>query len=182
MATRLQISQQDRLKIIQNRIYQYGIQKPVAEISHNIPANPGNVSKMLGGKKPISDNFFKKFNSIYPEKDNNMDNNPSDTQTAFLKGDIKITVQDYIDGLKEDKKKAFEREDKIMNQLASNLTAMMQLLTSLQRHDQVFHETILRSLGRLEGGNTDLVLEARSTEAAKQVQDSLQGSNVESGT
>lgn len=79
-----------------------------------------------------------------------------------------------LDELKSDK-------IKLQNTIDTNLTAMMQLLSALSRHDQVFHETILRSLGRLEGGNTDLVLEARSSEAAKQVQDSLLGSNVESG-
>lgn len=96
--------------------------------------------------------------------------------------DSLINPKEYINELREDKKRAIHREEKIMTQLAANLTAMMQLLTALQRHDQAFHETILRSLSRIEGGNIDLVLEARSFEADQQVQDALRGSSVKSGS
>lgn len=116
-----------------------------------------------------------------------------DIKSKKLKeGDIKIKVEiveddgplisprGYIKELQEDKRLTALREEKILGQIVANSTAMMTLLTVLQRHDQAFHETILKSLTRIEGGNTDLVLEAHSYEAALQVQDSLKGSNVES--
>lgn len=93
-----------------------------------------------------------------------------------------ITPKRYIKMLEDDKLRAIQREDNIMKQLVANSAAMMHMLTSLYRHDQVFHETILRSLGRLEGDNKDLVLEARSFEAQQQVQDSLMGSKKQDDT
>lgn len=92
-----------------------------------------------------------------------------------------ITPKNYIRELQEDKRRLISNEDKILGQLVANSTAMMQILTVLQRHDQAFHETILKSLSRIEGGNIDLVLVAHSYEAELQIQDSLKGSNVESG-
>lgn len=90
--------------------------------------------------------------------------------------DFKITNKEYIDELRDDKKRAALREDKIMAQLASNLTAMMQLLSALSRHDRAFHETMLKSLARLEKRQeNDLVGEARSFEASKQLEEQTGG-------
>lgn len=93
-----------------------------------------------------------------------------------------ITPRNYIKELQDDKQRLITSEQTILGQLVANSTAMMQILTVLQRHDQAFHETILKSLSRIEGGNIDLVLEAHKYEAELQVRDSLQGSNVKSGT
>jgi transcriptional regulator with XRE-family HTH domain len=93
----------------------------------------------------------------------------------------RVSNREVIEDLRDDKKRSTIREDKILSQLVANSTAMMQILTVLQRHDQAFHETILKSLSRVEGGNTDLVLEARRYEAELQIQDSLQGSNAKVG-
>lgn len=92
-----------------------------------------------------------------------------------------ITPKQYIQELQDDKKRLIASEQNIMSQLVANSTAMMQLLNVLQRHDQAFHETILKSLSRIEGGNIDLVLEAHKYEAALQMKDSKQDSNVGSG-
>jgi hypothetical protein len=92
-----------------------------------------------------------------------------------------VSNREVIEDLRDDKKRSAIREDKILSQLVANSTAMMQILTVLQRHDQAFHETILKSLSRVEGGNIDLVLEARRYEAELQIQDSLQGSNAKVG-
>lgn len=90
-----------------------------------------------------------------------------------------VTPKQYLKELQEDKQRAINREEKILNQLVANSTAMMQLLNTLSRHDRVFHETILKSLGRLEGGKFDLIAEARSYEAAEQVKDMTGRNNVE---
>lgn len=99
---------------------------------------------------------------------------PAEYNTGLHTDDLKITLKEYINDLREDKKS-------LQRTIDTNLAAMMQLLAALSRHDRAFHETILKSLGRLEGDNVDLVGEARSYEAAMQIQDSLQGSNVEAG-
>lgn len=60
----------------------------------------------------------------------------------------------------------------LQNTIDANLTALMQLLSALSRHDRAFHDTILRSLARLEGKKeVDLVAEARSSEAARQIEE-----------
>jgi hypothetical protein len=70
-----------------------------------------------------------------------------------------------IDELQTDKKQ-------LQNTIDTNLTALMQLLSALSRHDRAFHDTILRSLARLEGKKeVDLVAEARSSEAARQIEE-----------
>lgn len=90
--------------------------------------------------------------------------------------DFSISKKEYIDELREDKKRAAIREDKIMGQLAANLTAMMQLLGALSRHDRAFHETMLKSLERLEKRKeNELVAEARSFEAVKQLEEQTGG-------
>jgi hypothetical protein len=172
----LHISQEERLKIIKDRINQYNIRFPVATLNKITGEDMGNISKMLKGKKSITDKFFTSFTDEYPEKQvgKEQSNNAPYMNQVLPIGDFKITVKDYIEELRVDKKK-------LQNTIDSNLTAMMQILTVLQRHDQAFHETILKSLGRIEGDNTDLVLEARRYEAELQVQDSLQGSNAQVG-
>lgn len=68
---------------------------------------------------------------------------------------------------------------KLQNTIDANLTALMQLLSALSRHDRAFHDTILRSLARLEGKKeVDLIAEARSSEAAKQVEEMTGSTNA----
>lgn len=86
---------------------------------------------------------------------------------AFLEERDKV-----IEELQIDKKK-------LQNTIDVNLTAMMQLLGALSRHDRAFHDTMLRSLARLEGKQeVDLIAEARSSEAAKQVEEMTGSSNA----
>lgn len=73
MATRLQLSQSERLKFILDRINQYDMRFPVAQIAEDLKVDAGNLSNMLKGKKPISDNFYTSFNLKYPDK--NVSNN-----------------------------------------------------------------------------------------------------------
>jgi len=157
------------------------------EIAEKVVLDRSNLSTFVNNEKikPVTPRMAGKFRKHFakyfppekPEKQQ-IQHNPSFEQWAALH----LSPMDYINDLKEDKKQAKIREDKIMNQLAANLTAMMQMLSALQRHDQAFHETILRSLSRIEGGNVDLVLEAHSSEADQQVRAALQGSTLKSGT
>lgn len=94
---------------------------------------------------------------------------PVEYNKALQLGNIKITVQDYIDELRIDKKK-------LQNTIDTNLTAMIQLLGALSRHDRAFHDTMLKSLARLEKRpENELIGEARSFEAAKQLEEQTGG-------
>ena len=152
------------------------------------------ISDVIGGSKDINKQLLKRMVEFSINPDwvktgkgkmilesqssepplSQVNEDPADYNKVIPLGDINITVKDIIEDLKIDKKK-------LQNTIDANLTAMMQILTVLQRHDQAFHETILKSLGRIEGGNIDLVLEARRFEAELQIQDSLQGSNAQAG-
>lgn len=83
-------------------------------------------------------------------------------EEIFLNGPIKITAQEYVDALKKDK------ED-LQEIVKVNLTALTQMLSSLVRHDQAYHETILRALARIEKleQTEALVLEAGTLEAER---------------
>lgn len=58
----------NRLGILQERINQYNIRFPVAVLVEGTGYDKGYISAILKGKKPISDNFWSKFNEVYPEK------------------------------------------------------------------------------------------------------------------
>lgn len=92
MATRLQINQGERLKIIQDRINQYDIRFPNAELSEKLNVDAGNISNMLNGKKPISDNFFTSFIDAYPEKKKNEE----ESKPILNSDNVSISLQDFI--------------------------------------------------------------------------------------
>lgn len=71
MATLLQKTDKDRLDVVLKRIEEYSIRFPIAELTKALKADKGNVSAMLKGKKPISDNFYTSFNTKYPPKSAN---------------------------------------------------------------------------------------------------------------
>lgn len=54
-----------RLKWLNERIEELGLRFPVAELSRELGFNKGNVSAMLNGSKPISENFFTSFIKHY---------------------------------------------------------------------------------------------------------------------
>jgi transcriptional regulator with XRE-family HTH domain len=159
------------------------------EFARLIKSNASNIKTWETTKTlPRNELIYSKIAELAGVQVNDLKDKKLDIKDIKLKVEIVeddaplITPRQYIKSLEDDKERAIAREEKIMGQLTANLTAMMQLLNSLQRHDHAFHETILRSLSRIEGGNIDLVLEARSSEAAQQVQDALQGNSVKSGT
>jgi hypothetical protein len=92
MATRLQLTQEGRLKLLKARINQYDMRFPVAEIHEKLGTDMGNISNMLKGKKPISDNFWTSFNEAFPDK-----GGISDNSMILETSNVKITLQDYID-------------------------------------------------------------------------------------
>lgn len=113
----LHISQENRLKIIKARINQYNIRFPVATLNKVTGEDMGNISKMLKGKKTITDNVFTSFTEKYPDKGQN----ESDMDQVLPIGDLKITLKDYFSLLMEQKNKAEEREKEYLEIIKSKL-------------------------------------------------------------
>jgi len=106
----LHISQEDRLKIIQKRIDQYNIRFPVATLNREIGEDMGNISKMLKGKKTITDNFFTSFTEKFPEKKNTSEEKNIEQEAAnyiLPAGNVKITLSDYIELLQTTNERLF---------------------------------------------------------------------------
>jgi hypothetical protein len=104
----------------------------------------------------------------------NKEKGANQVEEIFLNGPVRITAQEYVDALKRDK----EQLQKIVD---LNLQAMQVMLNSLRRHDQAFHETMLRSLARLEKKKPEdlLILEAHTRNAALQVEEEGKGISQE---
>lgn len=105
----------NRLEIIQSRIDQYGIRFPIAELEERLGFDKGYISSLLKGKKPVSDNFWSKFNETYPEK---IDTPPNGAQrpTDLLTG-ANVTLQDYINELRNDKAVLYSLANSILDQI-----------------------------------------------------------------
>lgn len=116
----LHISQEDRLKIIKARINQYNIRFPVATLNKVTGEDMGNISKMLKGKKTITDNVFTSFTEKYPDKGQN----ESGMDQVLPLGDLKITLKDYFDLLTEQKKKAEAREKEYLEIIKGKLISI----------------------------------------------------------
>src|SRR5688572_13889847 len=57
-----------RIELLQNRINQYGMRFPVAMIAGRTKFDRGYISAVLNGKKPMSDNFWSRFDKEFPDK------------------------------------------------------------------------------------------------------------------
>lgn len=157
--------------------------KTQAKFAELIKTNPSNVKTWENTSVQPTDvliyNLLADLAGVTSEELKNKKLTPKDITINIGGGnedEFKISNKEYIDELRNDKKRAADREDKIMSQLASNLTAMMQLLGALSRHDRAFHETMLKSLARIEKRQeNELVVEARSSEAARQLEEQTGG-------
>ena len=138
------------------------------KISSDIPVHPSDESSISIHNPDGTINFIElktasgKHIQVKPEGQTELV-----LLNAFLEERNKV-----IEDLQTDKKK-------LQNTIDTNLTAMMQLLGALSRHDRAFHDTMLRSLARLEGKQeVDLIAEARSSEAVKQVEEMTGNNNA----
>lgn len=101
----LQIPPNQRLAYITKRIEELGIRFPIAEIAKKFPYNAGNVSAVLGGTKPVSENFWKKFLQYYGE------------QVSEGKHTITMTAEERIAELLKDK-------ETLRDAILANLTGL----------------------------------------------------------
>lgn len=145
----LHISQEERLKIIKSRINQYNIRFPVATLNKVTGEDMGNISKMLKGKKTITDNVFTSFTEKYPDKGQNK----SDMDQTLPIGDLKITLKDYFSLLMEQKNKAEEREKEYLEIIKSKLISIdanskeiAEDVSALITENQAAHRAIMDSV------------------------------------
>jgi hypothetical protein len=131
------------------------------------------ISEILARRQNIQPEQWERFRKKYKisEKSDSRGTKTVIDTNVILNG-ATVSLQEYIDELRRDKA--------LLNrQIETNLTALMQLLTALSHHDRAWHETILRSLERLEKKKPDqLIVEARMSEAAK----TLEVLNMDSGS
>lgn len=107
------------------------------------------IAKALGK----NENYF-----FITDDEKSVNQQQKEEVTDVIPGEASVTVQQYLDELRFDKKELQEI-------VRVNLTAIAKMLASLSKHDQAYHETMLRSLARLENRNeSDLVLEAGTKE------------------
>lgn len=164
----------NRLQIIQSRINQYGIRFPIAELESKLGFDKGYVSALLNGKKPVSDNFWSKFNEAYPIK---VDLPPSGQQNGALPGHA--TLQDHIELYK---KWLADKETKYQDSHSANLRLLELLNTKLadiesnlktgqhQIQEQLF--AVGESLGnQLEGVSLGLAALAKDRDVVKKDKD-----------
>jgi len=159
------------------------------------------ISDVIGGSKPINDLLLDRMveNSINKEwvetgkgkmliegKESKNENGTKYIKiTTALGTTVQVTAEGQseialLNAFLEERDRAINdlQSDKInlQNTIDTNLTAMMQLLGALSRHDRAFHETMLKSLARIEKRQeSELVGEARSFEAAKQLEEQTRG-------
>ncbi|HEX6427962.1 MAG TPA: hypothetical protein VF008_09765 [Niastella sp.] len=180
------------------------IKKKVSVITKETAFPQSNVSEWLNKVKRPSeafiDKFYEKFgymikastkvlqNNVVSEPDLIYETNDQinfiELKTASGKT-LKVMPEGpgevaLLNAFLEERDRAIEDlmtdKTKLQNTIDSNLTAMMQLLSALSRHDRAFHETMLKSLARLEKRQeNDLVAEARSFEAVKQLEEQTGG-------
>ncbi len=154
--------------------------------------NPTTISEILGERQNIHQPEWEKFKAHFniseldsdisvshgtlPQKNNSQQDHSK--EEIFLNGPIKVTAQEYVDALKSDKERLEESNKKLQDVIAVNLEAMQLMLDSLRRHDQSFHETMLRSLARLEKKKPEdsLIVEAHTRNVALQLEE--QGSDT----
>jgi len=116
----LHISQEDRLKIIKDRINQYNIRFPVATLNRITKEDMGNISKMLKGKKAITDKVFTSFTEMYPEKVTTSAHSKKDEDLLNQQlplGNVNITLADYIDLLKTTNERLFNIVSSTLNRI-----------------------------------------------------------------
>lgn len=125
-----------------------GLVKPVAVMMEATGLkSSGTVSEYLSGKKKPSETFIKAFyekvykGSIKP---------PIASEDYLPAGDVKVSLKDYLEGLKQDK--AF-LQDLLLNKVEgidSNLKKTLGGVVQLSLHGESAREVALESLARLE--------------------------------
>lgn len=92
----MQIPADQRLAYITEVLKEQNIRFPNAELERVTKFNKGNISRMLNGEIPISDNFFKTFLGVYPDppKGFSITETPNGYQNKYIKI-LEEQLEDY---------------------------------------------------------------------------------------
>jgi hypothetical protein len=123
---------------------------PVAIISKKTEIAKGYVSEVLSKKKEPSEDFIKTFYekfSIGSETNNDMNNQ------ELPIGNLKVTLKDYVDLLKEQTKKAEAEKDRLYNllekqlsELKTNSKEIVEEIVALSTEVQAEHRAMMDSI------------------------------------
>lgn len=157
-----------------------GLKRKVTEIQRATEFPKSNISEWLSRKKVPSENFidtfYEKFEKELTKSSTNVpyespltlgrvNEDPAIYNIALPMGDLKLTVKDHIDFLKDTIKKAEEREQKLLMLLEKDISTIktnsetiqadLQVLTGIVRSDdEVILKGTDRILGREEGASS----------------------------
>lgn len=166
----LHISQEDRLRIIKNRINQYNIRFPVATLNKEIGEDMGNISKMLKGKKTITDKFLTSFNEKFPEKHKSSEELKTEQESSnytLPAGNVKITLDDYIELLQTTNERLFAIINSTLGRISDDSHTALAYQKAWVKYEAE----------RSAGGDKDKEAEIRY-KMSKLVDDELQGGEL----
>lgn len=121
--------------------------RPVAVIAKKTGISKGYVSEVINKEKEPSENFLRLF---YEKVINGSDELPL--------GDLRVTLKDYVDLLKEQSRKAEEREKKYLEIIEGKLIAieanskeLVEDLSALTTEVQAEHRAIMDTADKAAG-------------------------------
>lgn len=166
----LQIPDKARLEVINTRLKAHDVRFPVAAIVDRTGEDKGNVSKMLKGKKPISDNFYTTFLKAFPEIDNSGGGQKGGYSQPLPLGDINITVADYIQMVNEKARLAHEyastMKQLMENKVVVSLDSMKGNLGDLHTMITAGLQLVAETQATVEGVPVEVVLDRINRVAA----------------
>jgi hypothetical protein len=97
-----------------------GLKRPVAEIHRRTKKSKGYISEVLRKIKEPGEDFL----DVFYEKFSISSQNANDMDKQLPIGDLKVTLKDYFDLLKDQAKKAEEREREYLGIIKSKLISI----------------------------------------------------------
>lgn len=154
-----------RLEIVQSRINQYGMRFPVANIAGRIKFDRGYISSVLNGKKPMSDNFWSKFNEAFPDK------TIKESAPEILPGDSNGTsfatpqMATLLSQLMQKQNQLMEMQNKILSDTKQDLIEKVKEIHINSKDTISYLQTILR-MTRADDG---VIMDNQDVQAGREV-------------
>lgn len=122
------------------------LKRPVAEITRKTGISKGYVSEVLSKEKEPSENFLRLFYQKFID-------NPENDDYELPLGDLRVTLKDYVDLLKEQTRKAEEREKQFIEIIKGKLTKIetnskeiADDISALTNENQAAHRALMDSV------------------------------------
>lgn len=165
-----------RLEIVQNRINQYGMRFPVANIAGRIKFDRGYISSVLNGKKPMSDNFWSKFNEAFPDKTEKRltpeVQQTDNTGTSFATPQMATLLQQLM----QKQNQLMEMQNKILAEQKEDLIERVKEIHTNSKSTIAYLQTILR----VNRADDAVIMDNQDAQAGREVGSSaMQAGNLE---